>query len=123
MFTSAYKKGNGMVARCRHRLTVPAIAMLLIAVAAPIGSARAKAGPATISCTNPASGATFQIQIDYDRRTVDSFPATISAAEVSWRDPRDSGNYTLDRKSGDLRVAVPSSTGGYFLHDRCKLDN
>ena len=122
MFTTAYKKGNELVLRCRPRLRASAIAVLVIAVAAPLGSAGAKDGSATISCTNPSSGTTFQIQIDYDRRTVDSFPATISAAEISWHDPRDTGNYTLDRRSGDLRVAVPSSTGGYFLHDRCKLD-
>jgi hypothetical protein len=97
-----------------------AIITLVAAMAAPAIGAGAEDGLATMICTNPSSGATWRIEIDYDRRTVDSFPASIGAAEISWRDPRDGGNYLLDRKSGDLRVAVPSSTGGFFLHDRCK---
>jgi hypothetical protein len=39
----------------------------------------------------------------------------------SWHDVTDGGNYTLDRQSGDLTVAL--STGGYFLHERCGLEN
>jgi len=54
---------------------------------------------------------------------VDSNPARISAAEISWHDATDGGNYTLDRKSGNLTVIVASSTGGYFLRDRCNLEN
>jgi hypothetical protein len=77
----------------------------------------------TISCTNPASGATWQISIDYVRGTVDSNPARISAAKISWHDPRDGGNYTLDRKSGRLTVIIASSTGGYFLYDQCTFEN
>jgi hypothetical protein len=76
-----------------------------------------------ITCTNPASGATWQIRIDYDRKTVDSNPANISDAKISWRDAKDGANYTLDRKSGDLTVIFASSTGGSFLYDRCKLEN
>ena len=82
----------------------------------------AQQGRTTIVCSNPASGTNWQITIDFDRRTVDNYPATIDNTAIAWRDPGDQGNYTLDRKSGNLRVAVPSSTGGYFLHDRCKLD-
>jgi hypothetical protein len=75
-----------------------------------------------VTCTNPASGASWQIRIDYGRATVDSNSARISESEISWRDGRDGGNYTLDRKSGALTVVAASSTGGYFLHDVCKLD-
>ena len=60
------------------------------------------------------SGASWQIKVDYDRSTVDSNPARVSDAEISWHDADDSGNYTLDRKSGKLTVIVPSSTGGYI---------
>lgn len=80
-------------------------------------------GETTITCSNPASGASWQVRIDYDRRTADSNAARISDAQISWHDPTDGGNYTLDRKSGDLTVVVASSTGGYFLHHRCKLQN
>jgi hypothetical protein len=86
------------------------------------GSVIALATESAVTCTNPASGANWQIRIDYERGTVDSYPASISEAKISWRDASDGGNYTLDRKSGNLTVVVASSTGGYFLYDRCKLD-
>jgi hypothetical protein len=76
---------------------------------------------ASITCTNPSSGATWQISIDYDRATVDANPARVTDTEVSWRDPKDGWNYKLDRRSGALTVVVASSTGGYFLHDHCRL--
>jgi hypothetical protein len=82
----------------------------------------AQRGETAISCSNVASGASWQIKVDYDRSTVDSNPARVSDAEISWHDANDSGNYTLDRKSGKLTVIVPSSTGGYIIWDRCKLD-
>jgi hypothetical protein len=76
-----------------------------------------------VTCTNPYSGATWQITIDYDRGTVDNDPARISDSQISWRAASDGGNYTLDRKTGNLTVVVASSTGGSFLYDRCKLEN
>ena len=82
----------------------------------------ARAAESAVTCTNPASGANWQIRIDYERNTVDSYPASITEAKISWHDASDGGNYTLDRKSGNLTVVVASSTGGYFLYDRCKLD-
>ncbi len=75
---------------------------------------------ADVACVNPASGARWQIHIDYARHMVDSFPADISATEIVWKDDKAGSNYTLDRRSGDLTVITPSSTGGYFLHHRCK---
>jgi hypothetical protein len=74
-----------------------------------------------VTCTNPASGATWQITIDYDRATVDANPVQISAGEISWHDPTDGASYTLDRRSGALTAVLASSTGGYFLHDHCRL--
>ncbi len=76
-----------------------------------------------ITCTNPASGTTWQIKIDYEHNTVDTNAASISDSKISWRDPKDGGNYTLDRKTGALTFVAPSSTGGYFINDRCSLDN
>ena len=72
---------------------------------------------------NLASGTSWQIKIDYDRNTVDSNPARISDAEISWRDVKDGWHYTLDRKSGNLTVVLASATGGNFLYDRCKLEH
>jgi|ERR1700690_838949 len=78
-------------------------------------------GEHMITCTNLVSGTSWQITINFDRNTVDANPARISATRISWHAAADGGNYTLDRKSGELTVVVASSTGGYFLHDRCRL--
>jgi len=76
-----------------------------------------------LACTNLVSQFKWQIKIDFAASTVDSNPAQISSAEISWHDATDGGNYTLDRKSGALTVIFPSSTGGYFIHDRCSPQN
>jgi hypothetical protein len=89
---------------------------------APAVSAAAPPASSTLVCTNPASHASWQIRIDFAKSTVDSNPARISEARITWRDRTDGGNYTLDRTSGDLTVVLASSTGGYFLHDHCALD-
>jgi hypothetical protein len=105
-------------------LTRRAALALAAALTAPFAMAgMAIAAETAISCTNPASGATWQIRIDYDKATVDSNPAAVSDTNISWRDAGDGENYSLDRKSGNLTVTIPSSTGGYFVHDRCKLAN
>ncbi|HYB58344.1 MAG TPA: hypothetical protein VEK12_19455 [Alphaproteobacteria bacterium] len=104
------------------RPAAAAIAALAAGMAASAFHDEAQASETAISCANPASGASWQIRIDYDKGTVDSNRALISDATISWHDPTDGGNYTLDRKSGDLTVIVASSTGGYFLHDRCSLE-
>src|SRR5216684_198669 len=104
------------------RLAV-AIGALMLVMAAPASAGEAQRGQTAITCTNVASGTSWQIKVDYDKGTVDSNPARISDAEISWHDPSDGGNYTLDRKSEKLTVVVASSTGGYFLYHRCRLQN
>jgi hypothetical protein len=86
-------------------------------------SGEVQRGETTITCTNLASGASWPIRINYDKGMVDSNPARISDAQISWHDANDGGNYTLDRKSAKLTVVVASSTGGYFLYHRCRLEN
>jgi hypothetical protein len=98
-------------------LTAAIAAFLVLGMTAP-----AISGETAITCTNPASGARFQIKIDYDRSTVDTNPARINDREISWRD-ENRWNYTLDRKSGNLTIILASSTGGSFLYDRCQLEN
>jgi hypothetical protein len=104
-------------------MAVAAIAALALAFDGPAMSIEAPHGETAVTCTNPVSGATWQIKIDYDRQTVDSNPARISDAEIWWRDAKDGWGYTLDRKSGNLKVVLASATGGNFLYDRCKLEN
>jgi hypothetical protein len=99
-------------------------AFVSAAVAAIAACGRAaEAEGVAVTCTNPFSGASWQIAIDYDRKTVDSNPARIDDMEISWRDAKDGWRYTLDRKSGALTVILASATGGNFLHDRCRLPN
>jgi hypothetical protein len=96
---------------------------LAMAMAPPAIGAETLHGETVMTCSNIASGASWKIRIDYDKASVDSNPARIDAAQISWRDATDGGNYTLDRTSGELTAIVASSTGGYFLHHRCKLEN
>ena len=98
------------------------IGAITVGAAAPTAADAASPPTTTLVCTNLVSHASWQIHVDFARSTVDSNPARISAAKISWHDRTDGGNYTLDRTSGDLTVVVPSSTGGYFLRDRCALD-
>jgi len=112
----------GTGARARQWLHLLAGIAALTAGAA-VSAVGADHGETAITCTNPVSGTSWQIRVDYDRGTVDSYPARIGDAKISWHDAADGGNYTLDRKSGNLTVVVASSTGGYFLYDRCKLEN
>jgi hypothetical protein len=74
-------------------------------------------------CSNPASGVSWRIAIDYRRGTVDAQPARIDATKISWFDKTDGGTYTLHRESGELDFVAASSTGGYFVHDRCAKAN
>jgi len=95
-----------------------------LAIALAVAPAVATASPPTsitFTCTNPASHASWPLRIDFEKSTVDSNPARISRARITWHDRTDGGNYTLDRASGDLTVVLASSTGGYFLHDHCVL--
>ena len=102
-------------------VTRPIAAALVVLALDLAGSAvEAQQGQTAVTCTNPISGTSWQIRIDYDRRTVDSNPARISDTSISWRDKADGGNYTLDRKSGNLTFVIASSTGGSFLYHRCE---
>jgi hypothetical protein len=118
-----YKTGRKAARSSRHRPLVTAFGAVTIILVVSVINAKAQGGETAITCTNPVSGVSWQIRIDYGRSTVDSNPARIGGAEISWHDATDGGNYTLDRKSGNLTVVVASSTGGYFLHDRCKLQD
>jgi hypothetical protein len=107
--------------RLRTRVLAAGIAVLAAGLAMPAINADAQESPAAITCTNPVSGTSWQIIIDYRKSTVDANAATITPAGISWFDPTDGGNYTLDRKSGDLTAGVASSTGGYFRRAHCAL--
>jgi alkyl sulfatase BDS1-like metallo-beta-lactamase superfamily hydrolase len=92
------------------------------AVAVAIRNGEAQEHRTAVTCTNPVSGASWQITIDYRNASVDSNPAEITRTAISWFDPKDGGNYTLDLRSGALTAIVASSTGGYFRRARCSLE-
>jgi hypothetical protein len=106
----------------RDRVLAAGIAGLVAGLVVPTINGDAQESETALTCTNPVSGTSWQIMIDYRKATVDSNPAEIKQAEITWFDPKDGGNYTLDRKSGDLTASVASSTGGYFRHGRCSLE-
>ncbi len=103
------------------RYTAPLTVAVAIGLVVPLTRAQPPLPASTITCVNPSSGTTWEINIDYNRSTVDENPASISESEIAWRDRKDRWNYTLDRKTGQLTVIVASSTGGYMQFDRCKL--
>jgi hypothetical protein len=72
-----------------------------------------------LRCTNPASGASWPLDVDLDGGRVGSFSATITDKRISWRDPKE-GFFDLDRATGQLELRNASSTGGYFLHYKCR---
>ena len=83
------------------------------------GGSAAETGPQHLRCTNVASGASWPVVVDLDRKSVDSTPATITDRQISWSDTKQ-GVYELERASGKLSFRGPSSTGGYFLYYTCK---
>jgi hypothetical protein len=105
-----------------NRAFVAGIACWTLGFVVTAMTGHAQQSAAAITCTNPASGASWQVMIDYGKATVDSYPAKISRTEISWFDRKEQGNYTLDRRSGDLSVSIASSTGGYFRRSRCELE-
>jgi len=107
----------------RDRVLAAGIAGLAAGFAVPTIDGDAQDTETAITCTNPVSGTSWQIMIDFAKATVDSNRAKITPAEISWFDPRDGGNYTLDRKSGKLTVILASSTGGSFFYHQCKLEH
>ena len=86
------------------------------------GFLAAHAAATTFRCTNPKSGTTWEVKVDYDRGTADSFPAEITGSQIAWHDTLHGGYYFLDRASGALTFQNASSTGGYATHHTCQAD-
>ena len=86
------------------------------------GGDSAHAAAITYRCTNPKSGTTWEVNVDYDRGTADSFPAEITGSQIAWHDTLHGGYYFLDRASGALTFLNASSTGGYATHHTCQAE-
>jgi hypothetical protein len=85
------------------------------------GTALAAARVQHLHCTNPNSGASWTLFVDFDHGLVDSLPATITDQWISWHDPKQ-GFFDLERRTGKLQLRNASSTGGYFLYYTCQPD-
>jgi ABC-type glycerol-3-phosphate transport system substrate-binding protein len=110
-------KGTAM-SRARTLSSVVAAAILTAAC----GGGSARAAAMTFRCTNPKSGTTWEVKVDYDRSIADSFPAKITGSQIAWHDTLHGGYYSLDRASGALTFQNASSTGGYVTHHTCHAD-
>ena len=83
------------------------------------GRLAAQAAEITFLCINSSSGTIWNLKVDDERQTVDSFPAEFTTTRIAWHDSVRGGFYDLDRNSGLLTFRNASSTGGYILHHRC----
>jgi len=98
--------------------------LLLVVLAGALGSWRpGLAAELRFVCRNPASGASWEIEVDERRSLADSYPARITDDRITWHDTGHGGFYELDRRTGALTVRFASSTGGYELHDVCGAMN
>ena len=106
-----------------------AVALGLAALAASISAGGAQPGRQSrddqfsqFQCTNPKSGTTWAVKVDYGQSTVNSFPAKITESQIAWHDASHGGYYYLDRASGALTFKNATTTGGYSIHDTCRAD-
>ncbi|HYA19707.1 MAG TPA: hypothetical protein VEG25_03555 [Burkholderiales bacterium] len=81
----------------------------------------AHAAQAVLHCTNLASGTTWDMPIDPQNGTANSFPATFTGESIDWHDVLHGGHYTFDHVSGALTVIYASSTGGFTLIHKCRF--
>ena len=91
-----------------------AAVVALAAASIPDFGCEARAGGAAVTCTNPFSGASWQIAIDYDRQTV----------ELQSGPNQRHGNFVA-RREGRLELHAQSQIGQAYgdpgLSDRRKL--
>jgi hypothetical protein len=102
--------------------TLSSVAAAAALSTAACGGDPAHAAALTFRCINPKSGTTWEVKVDYDRSTADSFPAEITGSQILWHDTLHGGYYDLDRASGALTFRNASSTGGYATHHSCHAD-
>jgi hypothetical protein len=96
---------------------LPRALLALLLSAAPIS---VRANETILTCTNPSSGTTWDLKVDFDRHRVDSFPAEITDQWITWQDAPRQGIFEFNRVSGDMTMRGPSSMGGYFLFYHCR---
>ena len=99
----------------------PVLALALLGCGGRIdGRLAIPPGAPMLFCINPASGASWTLDLNEAGRLADGHAARFAAREITWSNPSDGGAYELDRASGALEITRASSTGGYVTFDRCK---
>ncbi|HWA79509.1 MAG TPA: hypothetical protein VG848_04270 [Acetobacteraceae bacterium] len=97
--------------------------MAALVIGGLAGSARpgpVVAASTVFRCTNPESGASWTLKIDFDHGKVDGYPATVGQRMILWHDTENQGYYRLDQVTGDLRIVHASSMGGWEQHAVCR---
>ncbi|MGB6175692.1 MAG: hypothetical protein WBF43_05000 [Methylocella sp.] len=101
--------------------TLRSVAAAAISTAARAGDS-ADAAAITFRRINPKSKTTWQVIVDHDRGTADSFPAKNSDSQIAWHDTLHGGCTYPDRASGALTFLNASSTGAYATHHTSHAD-
>ena len=103
-------------------MTRGAAASAAIACLSLLLPAIAVAAPSIVPCHNTTSGAAWTLTVDAQAATVDGIPARISRSVISWKDA-EGRFFDLHRDTGALEMHVASSTGGFYLTDRCSVSD
>jgi hypothetical protein len=82
---------------------------------------KAASGTAILRCRNTASGTTWTLAVDFEKSTVESFPAQITAGKIAWHDTHENRYYSFTRAAGILDIHYASSTGGFSGEEPCRL--
>jgi len=99
----------------------PVLALALLGCGGQTGGRLAvPPGAPMVLCVNPASGASWTVELNQTGQLADGHVAQFGAGEITWSNPSDGGAYELNRASGALEITRASSTGGYVTFDRCK---
>src|SRR5215471_12943758 len=99
------RMGGVAAASAIGRALMPVLSVVgLTAISLVATASDAPAATTRFHCTNPASGASWEIVVDHDRSLVDALPAQITERWISWFDPSDRGYFDLERATGDLQV-------------------
>jgi hypothetical protein len=112
------RMANDRSLRWRIGAISAAVAIVGVTISAPLQPAAATA--TVFRCTNNVSGAQWNVIIDFDNATADSYPAEITGRQIYWHNTADQGFYYLNRITGDLTILRASSTGGYEQHVSCR---
>jgi hypothetical protein len=77
---------------------------------------------AILHCRNTASGTIWSLAVDFEKNTVDSFPAQITPDKIVWHDTDENRYYSFTRASGILNIHYASSTGGFSGEEPCWIN-